>query len=72
MSSRKRSGPYTFHDSLAAGREKKSRRCNLCSEHFRPRSPHERYCRSCRERDELLRYSDWMGELIEEVPIKSA
>ena len=71
MKPRKRAGFDASCFSMKSyGKEKKSRRCNLCSEHFRPRSCFERFCRSCRERDEQLRYSGWMGELSDQIAIK--
>jgi len=41
------------------------RRCNVCSQLFRPRTPFERYCEVCREDSELLKFSEWLPELDE-------
>jgi hypothetical protein len=44
------------------------RRCNLCTASFRCHGPFERFCRKCRERDELLRFSEWLPEQGTDLP----
>lgn len=39
------------------------RRCNLCERHFKPQSKFQRYCRHCRDDEEVLKYGDWLPEL---------
>jgi hypothetical protein len=39
------------------------RRCNLCSYAFSTRTVFDRYCPSCKNRSELLKFSDWLPEL---------
>lgn len=41
----------------------KTSRCNLCAEKFRPKSVHDRYCPTCKEEDQLLRFSEYFPEL---------
>lgn len=49
---------------------KKSRRCNLCAEHFRPRSHYERYCTSCKEKNDLFRFGNWLPEFDDELMMR--
>ena len=39
------------------------RRCNLCTYEFHPRTVFDRYCPTCKEKSELLRFSDCLPEL---------
>lgn len=39
------------------------RNCNICDQHFEPRSHFDRYCSHCKGRSDLLRFSDWLPDL---------
>lgn len=39
------------------------RRCNLCSGGFHPGTVFDRYCPTCREQNELLKFSEWLPDL---------
>lgn len=41
---------------------KKSRRCNICAEHFRPKMRFDRYCRHCKEESDHLKFRNWLPE----------
>ncbi|MGZ3652740.1 MAG: hypothetical protein ACXVB9_14115 [Bdellovibrionota bacterium] len=47
-----------------------SRKCNLCNEAFRARTPFARFCSTCRETNELLRFGNWLPEAGAYVPTK--
>lgn len=36
-------------------------RCNLCNRIFRSNSRYLRFCKSCRNEDEVFRFADWLG-----------
>lgn len=36
-------------------------RCNICSSVFRAATPFQRFCRSCKDGDELFKFSEWMA-----------
>lgn len=42
---------------------KQFRRCNLCADEFQPRTVFDRYCRNCKDENELLKFSEWLPEL---------
>jgi len=54
-------------------RTKKCRSCNLCMETFRPKTVFDRYCAKCKEKKEILKFSDWLPdlaiELTEQLPV---
>jgi len=61
---------YELARSLKAGTENrrkvqraKNRRCNLCAEEFHPRTVFDRYCVTCKNENELLKFSEWLPEL---------
>lgn len=35
-------------------------RCNLCKEVFRAASKFHRFCKACRQGNELFRFSEWL------------
>lgn len=37
--------------------------CNLCNERFLPRTVFERYCKKCRENNELFKFSEYLPDL---------
>lgn len=39
------------------------RRCNLCADEFHPRTVFDRYCTTCKQKSELLKFSEWLPEL---------
>ncbi len=49
---------------------KHSRSCNLCMQAFAPNTVFERFCSRCRDDNELLRFSEWLPELDEEIQEK--
>jgi len=36
-------------------------RCNLCNRVFRTTSPYYRFCKPCRNEDEVFRFAEWLG-----------
>jgi Zn finger protein HypA/HybF involved in hydrogenase expression len=50
--------------------EKVLRNCNLCSEHFRPRSRFDRYCSQCKEQSETFKYGNWLPEMGDDLAIR--
>jgi hypothetical protein len=50
---------------------KKSRKCNLCAEDFLTGSVFDRYCPTCKQESELLKFSEWLpvidGELSQKI-----
>ena len=58
-----------FHGSRAARLsrarvgQRGQRSCNLCSGRFSPKSAFERYCSTCREKNELLKFSECLPDL---------
>ncbi len=40
-----------------------SRSCNLCLEEFAPHTVFDRYCATCKEENELLKFSEWLPEI---------
>ena len=52
------------------GRPTRQRSCNLCDEKFMPRNPFERFCRQCKDEDELLRFAGWLPEMDDSSPPK--
>lgn len=36
-------------------------RCNICDGRYRASSPHQRFCKTCREESELFRFADWLA-----------
>lgn len=43
----------------------KIRRCNLCGSDFHPRTVFDRFCNTCKEQSELLRFSEWLPDVNE-------
>lgn len=43
------------------------RLCNLCTNEFKLRTVFDRYCVSCKEENELLRFSEWLPEIDAEI-----
>ena len=43
--------------------EQRWRRCNLCADEFHPRTVFDRYCSTCKQESELLKFSEWLPEL---------
>ncbi len=58
---------YRPHQFRVEGREKHARPCNLCERKFEPRNAFVRFCSACRERDELLRFNEWLPQIEEEI-----
>lgn len=50
--------------------EKRKRNCNICSIQFHPKTPFDRYCPTCKEHSELLKFSEWLPELDTDVDLK--
>lgn len=46
-------------------RKQKCRRCNLCGEEFYLHTLFDRFCIHCKEKNELLRFSNWLPEVDE-------
>lgn len=44
--------------------------CNLCGRSFRAPHAFARYCRQCKEQEEVLKYSEWLPELDGTLPTK--
>jgi hypothetical protein len=44
-------------------RAAKWRKCNLCADEFHPRTVFDRYCHTCKEENELFKFSEWLPEL---------
>lgn len=49
---------------------KKPRPCNLCAERFTPRTVFDRFCPTCKNENELLKFSDWLPEVDQSVEEK--
>jgi hypothetical protein len=43
----------------------KLKKCNICANEFHPRTVFDRFCRSCKEESQLLKFSEWLPELDE-------
>ena len=39
-------------------------RCNICSRIFRAGSRFHRFCRSCKQEDDIFRFSEWLPESV--------
>lgn len=60
----KTEGAFTFAPSKCRHAGKiRWRSCNICADEFQSRTPFDRFCPTCKEECELLRFSDWLPEL---------
>jgi hypothetical protein len=55
------------HSQNHGKRDKQNRLCNLCTQEFLTHTLFDRYCEECREKSELLKFSDWLPELDEAI-----
>ncbi len=43
------------------------RRCNICKDEFKPRTVFDRFCHTCKEESELLKFSSCFPEVDETI-----
>lgn len=56
-------GPTTPSSRSRRQTMQRLRRCNLCADEFHPRTVFDRYCLTCKQESELLKFSEWLPEL---------
>lgn len=54
----------------AHGKQGKVRCCNLCNTQFITRTVFDRYCQTCKEQNELFKFSEWLPDLQDEIAEK--
>jgi len=55
---------------LRFSKSDQSRHCNLCARKFAPRTVFDRYCSNCKDESELLKFSEWLPEIGDDVQEK--
>lgn len=49
------------------GKKSKLRLCNICNNGFKAKTPFDRFCHSCKEQSEILKFSSCLPEIDESI-----